>query len=197
MEFREVVRQRRMVRRYTHAPVADEVVERVLATARRAPSAGFAQGQHFVVVTDRARRHAIAQLADEHAHVAAGREPWLSHAPVHVVVCTDERAYHRRYRDADKRHAAQPATGWPVPYWFVDAGAALQLLLLAAVDEGLGAGLLGVHRLPGLSGLLGIPEGVHPVALVTLGYAPPDQPAGSASRGWRPWDEVVHRERWD
>ncbi|HEX2027522.1 MAG TPA: nitroreductase family protein [Nitriliruptorales bacterium] len=194
MEFREVVRRRRMVRSYRDRPVDRAVVERVVALARRAPSAGFAQGQRFVVVTDRRTREAVADLAGEDRYVARGFDPWLSRAPVHVAVCADERAYRARYQQADKRDTGGPH--WEVPYWLVDAGASLMLLLLAAVDEGLAAGLLGSHRMPGLAALLGIPPGVHPVGVVTLGHPAPDRRSGSLARGWQDLGEAVHWERW-
>lgn len=196
MEFRETVRARRMVRNYTGEPVPDDVVERVLDAARRAPSAGFSQGQHFVVVTDEGTRGAIAELADEQHYVDEGFDPWMSSAPVHVVVCAAESSYRRRYAEADKGATPPDEQDWPVPYWYVDAGAALMLLLLAVVDEGMAAGFFGTHRLPGLKQLLDIPDGVHPVGVVTIGHPAPDRRSGSLDRGWRDLDEVVHRGRW-
>ena len=195
MEFSEIVRRRRMVRNYLPDPVDPEVVERILATAQRAPSAGFSQGQSFVVVTEEHLRVAIAELAHEPEYVAAGFDPWLSRAPVHVVVCTSEAIYRARYAEPDKAGAAE-AQDWPVPYWHVDAGAALMLLLLAAVDEGLAAGFAGSHSLEGIKQLLSIPAEVEPIGLVTLGHPAPDRRSGSLDRGWRPLEEVVHRERW-
>lgn len=195
MEFFEVVRRRRMVRNYLPDPIEPAVVDRILDVARRAPSAGFSQGQSFVVVTDANRRAAIAELAHEAEYVAAGFDPWLSRAPVHIVVCTSEAVYRSRYAEPDKAGAGN-AQDWPVPYWHVDAGAALMLLLLAAVDEGLAAGFAGSHSLDGIKELLGIPEDVEPIGLVTLGHAAPDRRSGSLARGWKPTDEVVHREQW-
>jgi nitroreductase len=69
------------------------------------------------------------------------------------------------------------------------------LLLLGAVDEGLAAGFLAVPADP-LRALLGIPEDVDPVGLVTIGHPAPDRRSGSLARGRRPSDEVVHRGRW-
>ncbi len=195
MEFSEVVRRRRMVRNYRPDPVPDDTIDRILDAARRGPSAGFTQGQTFVVVTDPDRRAKIAALAGEEGYVAAGFDPWISRAPVHVVVCTSEEAYRRRYREPDKL-GPDGEIEWPVPYWWVDAGAALMLILLAAVDEGLAAGFLGVHALPRLRELLDIPEDWTPIGVVTLGYPAPDRRSGSLSRGRRRWDDVVHRERW-
>lgn len=195
MEFSEIVGRRRMVRNYLPDPVPDDVLDRILQRAQRAPSAGFSQGQSFVVVTDPELRAAIADLAHEAEYVAAGFDPWLSRAPVHIVVCTSEEVYRARYAEPDKAGAAD-AQDWPVPYWHVDAGAALMLLLLAAVDEGLGAGFAGSHSIEGIKDLLGIPPEVSPIGLVTLGYPAPDRQSGSLARGWKPLEEVVHRDRW-
>ncbi len=194
MEFSDAVRKRRMVRSYRDEPIDPVALERILERARRAPSAGFAQGQSFVVVTDPDRRREIARLAGEKDYVARDFDPWLSQAPVHVVLCVDEGAYEERYSSPDK--VATGGRSWPVPYGFVDCGASLMLLLLAAVDEGLSAGFFGVHRLDGIRALLHIPGTVIPVGLVTIGHAAPDRSSSSLRRGWKPLDQVVHRERW-
>lgn len=194
MELTEVIARRRMVRNTTDEPVDPAAVRRILDLARRAPSAGFSQGQRFVVVTEAATRRRIAELADEPAYVAKGFDPWLSRAPVHVVPCADERAYRARYAEPDKAGGG-PDT-WPVPYWHVDAGAALMLLLLAVVEEGLAAGFAGVHGLDGLADLLGIPAGVHPLGVVTIGHPAPDRRSGSLARGRRPLEDVVAEDRW-
>ncbi len=195
MDLQDAIARRRMVRSYTDEPVHPATVERILDTARRNPSAGFSQGQRFVVVTDADARRAIAELGGESAYVAKGFPAWMSTAPVHVVPCADERAYHERYHEPDKLDDGDEID-WPVPYWHVDTGAALMLLLLAVVDEGLGAGFFGVHRLAGLRDLLGIPDGVHPLGVVTIGHPAPEQRAGSSIRGWRDLDEVVCHGRW-
>lgn len=196
VELLDAVTQRRMVRNYRDEPVDPDVVRAIVDVARRAPSAGFSQGQRFVVLTDAADRRAIAELADEPAYVAQGFDPWLSVAPVHVIPCADERAYHRRYHEPDKLGPTGEEIDWPVPYWHVDAGAALMLLLLAAVDAGLAAGFAGVHRMAGLRDLLGIPEGVHPLGVVTLGHPAPDRRSGSLARGWNDLDDVLAEGRW-
>ena len=196
MEFSEALARRRMVRNYTGEPVDRAVLVRIVEAGRRAPSAGFAQGQAFVVVTEETDRKAIAELAGETSYVEAGFDPWISRAPAHIAVCASEAAYRRRYREADKLVDGREIE-WPVPYWWVDAGAALQNLLLAAVNEGLAAGFLGIHAVPGLRDLLGIPDEYTPIGVVTVGHAAPDRRSGSLKRGWRPGSEVIHWNRWD
>jgi nitroreductase len=196
MEFSDTVARRRMVRNYRPDPVADDAVERIVAAARRAPSAGFTQGQSLIVVRSEATRRAIARLADEDGYVAAGFDPWISRAPVHIVVCVSEQAYHDRYREPDKLSPDGEEIEWNVPYWWVDAGATMMLVLLAAVDEGLAAGFLGVHSLPGLRELLAIPPEVTPIGIVTVGHPAADRRSGSLKRGWKAREAVVHEERW-
>jgi FMN reductase [NAD(P)H] len=191
-----------MVRHYSGAPVDPEVVRRLVATVRRAPSGGYSQGQRLLVVTEEAGRAEIARILGDAGWTASDeREPWLESAPVHVLVGTREEDYHERYRKPDKLQDGEELD-WPVPYWFVDAGAALMLLLLAAIDEGLAAGVSGVPKdaAAALRSAFGIPEDVELVALVTIGEAAPD-PGWSAvtSRLTQPRrapDEVVRWERW-
>jgi nitroreductase len=197
MDFQDVIRKRRMVRNYTDEPVDAAAIERLIDATRRGPSAGFSQGQYLVVVTSAELRNAIAALSGEPDYVSAGFDPWISRAPVHFVICTSEADYHLRYQERDKIDAEGREIPWPIPYWWVDAGASMMLLLLATVDEGLAAGLLGVHSIPGLRTLLGIPDEVTPIGVVTVGHPAPDRRSGSLSRGWRAESDVVHREGWN
>jgi FMN reductase [NAD(P)H] len=196
VELTEVIHKRKMTRNYRDEPVDIETVRRIVALGRRGPSAGFTQGVYFVVITDSDTRREIARIADEDRYVASGLPPWVSTAAVHVVVCVSEADYHARYREPDKLNEDGTEIDWPIPYWWTDAGACLMLLLLAVVNEGLAAGFFGVHRLTGLNQLLGVPEDVTPIGVVTIGHAAKDQPSSSARRGWKPLDDVVRWERW-
>ena len=195
MEFRDVLRQRRMVRKYSDQPVEREAIERIVDAGRRAPSAGWTQGQSFVVVTDQAQRTEIARLCGEDHYVTGGFDPWISQAPVHIVVCVSESAYRKRYGESDKYDSPDiDEQDWPIPYWWVDAGAAMENILLATVDEGLAAGFLGSHAMPDIKSHLGIPDDVSPIGIITLGHPLPDRRSGSLKRGRRTDD--VHWERW-
>ena len=141
-----------MVRNYDpDKPVSRESLSRIAAAAQRAPSAGFSQGQRLVVVTDPERRRRIAELCDEPEYVAAGFDPWISRAPALFIPTVSEGIYHARYREPDKINPDGTETDWPVPYWFVDVGCTVMLILLAAVSEGLAAGFLGTHRMADLA----------------------------------------------
>jgi nitroreductase len=196
MEFRDVLAKRRMVRNYTEETVDPASLQRVAAAALRAPSAGNSQAIAVVVVTDPEIRTAIASLADEEEYMAAGFDPWISRAPAHVVISVSEAVYRDRYSEPDKLGPDGEVIEWPVPYWWVDAGAAMMCVLLAAVDEGLAAGFLGVHSVPELSALLGVPEDFHPIGVVTLGHPAPDRRSGSLDRPAKTAAEVVFTDRW-
>lgn len=196
MELRDAILTRRMRRRCSDRPLDPDLVDELLDLARRAPSAGWAQGQAFVVVHAAGLRAGLARAAGEDDHVQRGFEPWLSSAPVLVVPCADERAYRRRYDAPDKRGGPD---GWDVPYWWLDLGAAVQNLLLLATEAGLAAGFLGAHAVEGLGDLLRLPEGVHPAGVVTLGHPVAEEPPPTSSerRGRRDLRAVVHHDRWD
>jgi len=192
-----------MVRNYTEEPVPRDTLERIVDRGRRAPSGGFSQGARFVVVTDEETRRRIADLADEPGYVAGGFEPWISRAPVHVVVLMREDDYHDRYTQPDKlEQTGGEEIEWRVPWWWVDAGKAIMLLLLAAVDEGLGAGLFGVvgDRNDDVRDLLGAPEDLEVVGIVTIGHQAPEpneeRRKTRLREARRPLDDVVRWERW-
>ena len=196
MEFINVVRKRRMVRHFTTEPVAAEVLDRMLDLARRGPSAGYSQGQHFVVVTQPDLKRSIALLCGEERYIEAGFHPFISGAPVLIIPCTNEAAYHRRYQEPDKVGADGKEIDWPVPYWYMDMGCSVMILLLAAVDKGLAAGFAGVPDLDALRTLLGIPSEVTPMGVIPIGHRAPDKRSSSIKRGRRPKEEIIHRERW-
>lgn len=195
MDFTEVVRKRRMVRHFTDEPVAPEVVDRILELARHAPSAGFTQGQAYVVVTRADLRREIARLAGEEEYVTGGFHAFVSEAPVLVIPCTSEAAYHRRYQEPDKVREDGTEIAWPVPFWHMDVGCSIMTLLLAVVNEGLAAGYVGLELAP-LRALLGIPEEWTPMGAIPIGHPAPDVPSPSLKRGRTPDEFYIHRETW-
>ncbi|WP_448074001.1 nitroreductase family protein [Georgenia yuyongxinii] len=202
MEFQEVVRRRRMVRRYSPEPVDPAAVDRLLRNAVRAPSAGFSQGWGFLVL-DRPDDVARFWATTTPPARAARPDAWLRGmrtAPVVIVPCSSKAAYLDRYAEPDKGWADRDEARWPVPYWHVDAGMAALLILQTAVDEGLGACFFGIPAagVPPLLAAFGIPGDHTPVGAITVGHpAPSARSRGSAAtRRRRAAEEVVHRGRW-
>ena len=200
MEFAEVVRRRRMVRNYTEEPVDPTIVDRALANAVRAPSAGFSQGWGFLVLDtpDDVRRY-WAATADDIDHP----DEWLSgmmRAPVVIVPCSSKAAYLGRYAEPDKGWTDRDEARWPVPFWHMDAAMASLLILQTAVDEGLGACFFGIppDKVPAARAEFAIPDAFDPVGTITLGHSATTPGAkGSPSRRRRKdLDEVVHHGSW-
>jgi nitroreductase len=195
MEFADVVRARRMVRTYQpDRPVPPAVLRRALEHALRAPSAGFSQGWDFLVLTGAADRELFWKLSTD---PATPPDRWLAGmrtAPALVLCLADPDRYRRRYDEPDKRPAEQ---SWPVPYWDVDTGMAALLILLTAVDEGLGGCFFGLPARcwPAVLERFGVPPDRRVAGVVSLGYPAPDRRSPSLRRGRRPLSEVVHAGR--
>lgn len=189
-----------MVRAYEPKPIPRETLESIVKTVRHAPSAGFSQGQRLLVVTDPDRRKAVADEVGERFYVEQGFDPWISGAAALIVVCTREDDYHDRYRQPDKVTEDGDEIEWPVPYWYVDAGAAAMLILLAAIDEGLGAGVFGVpaENINRVREILRVPHDVAIVEVITLGFpARDDASERLSSRGTRPRRPLDELVRWE
>lgn len=202
MELSEAVRRRRMVRAFRPEPVDPAVLDRVVDGARRAPSAGNTQAVRFLVLDT---PEAVAGYWD--LTLPAPRRdgfawPGLLAAPALVVVLVDPAAYPARYAEPDKAASGlgEGLEAWPVPYWWVDGGAAAQTLLLGLVDAGLGGCLFGLfaHEAAVLAAHR-VPAGWRAVATVAVGHPAEggDRPGRSAGRPRPPRDAVVRRGRWD
>ena len=196
MELKDAVLKRRMVRNFANKPVSPEIIERIVDLTRHAPSAGFTQGQSFIVVTQPEMRKAIADTCQEAEYVKGGFDPFISKAPVLLIPCTSELAYHRRYQEADKVNDDGTEIVWPVPYWFMDIGCAVMIALLAAFDEGLVTAFVGSKDLDTLRSLLKMPAEVTPVGVIAVGYRATDVPSPSLKRGRKSDQEYVHYEAW-
>lgn len=186
-----------MTRRFERRPLDMDEVVAICDLARRAPSAGFSQGSHLVILDgdDVARFWEVTGAGDWFARV----QPGVLDAPVIIVALADPFAYTQRYSQADKAgHGLEATRGWPVPFWSTDTAMVLQNLLLLAEDRRLGALLFGVfHQRDELLEALGAPEHFEIVAAVAVGHRhPEDVVSGTASRRTRrDRDDVVHRGR--
>ncbi|HXF55983.1 MAG TPA: nitroreductase family protein [Actinomycetota bacterium] len=196
MEFREVLRRRRMWRTFREDPVDPAVLDRVLWAGLRAPSAGFTQGYAFLVLEGREQTERFWRAVGEGPGAPS---EGTRRAPVLVVPFASKRAYLDRYAEPDKGWMDRDESRWPVPYWLVDTAFASMLVLLAAVDEGLGALFFGLYppAVPALRAAFGVPEEWTPIGAIALGHRAPDPVVGSArTRPRKPVHEMVHRGRW-
>ncbi|HEX6392472.1 MAG TPA: nitroreductase family protein [Acidimicrobiales bacterium] len=199
MELAEVLSRRRMCRNFTGDPVPSDVVDRLLDRASRAPSAGHTQGWSFLVLDGREQVDGFWRADADPVWLENPTLPGVLRAPVIVVPLCSVRAYLDRYSEPDKiEHGMTTEDAWPAPFWVVDVSFATMILLLGAVEEGLGALFFGLRGdRARLRDAFGIPAGWDPIGAVALGWpAPEGGPVGSAVRGRRPVSEVVHRGRW-
>ncbi len=195
MEFADVVMRRRAVRRFEEAGVDRAALDRIARLAQRAPSAGFSQGQRLVVVTEPEGRRAVARICGEEFYEAEFG-PWISECAAQFIPLVSEAIYHRRYQETDKTDEHGAEIDWPIPYWFVDVGATMQNIWLAAVDEGLGCGFVGTDDPAELNRFLGIPPEFVAIGVMPVGRPLPDVRSPSLKRGWVPYEQFAHWERW-
>jgi len=144
-ELRDIIQRRHMVRDFAARHVPDALIVELVDLARRAPSAGNTQAVKFVLLNE-------PTLVDRYWNTTMNAEKrsdfrWqgLLKAPALILLTTEPEAYLRRYSEPDKRRTGRGSGvgRWPVPYWWVDAGAVAQNLLLLCSEAGLGACLFG------------------------------------------------------
>ena len=170
MEFTDLIRERYSVRAYQTREVSDDVLQRVLDAFVLAPTAANRQPFGLVVIRTAGREQELRRIY--------GNDWFASQPPYVAGVCTTPEAAWTR-RDGKN-------------YSDVDATIAFDHLILAAANEGLGTCWIGAFDPDAARDVLGLPEGVEPVAFTPLGY-PADSPRPKRRKGL---DQLVHRERW-
>ena len=199
MEFRDAVRRRRMVRRYADRPLPDGLADELAAAALRAPSAGFTQGVSLLLLESPAERDRFWTAVGPEGPASAWARS-LRTAPALILLWTNQTSYLDRYAEPDKGWTDRDPARWSAPYWWVDAGMAGMLTLLAAVDQGLGAGFFGIpaDRIEAVRAAFGVPPEESSVGVISVGYPHPnEQPSGSPTRrGRKPVSSLVHKGNW-
>jgi nitroreductase len=199
MEFRDAVGHRRMVRRFDQRPVPRETIDRIVDIGRRGPSAGFSQGLELLVLDT---PETIATFWETTRDPEFGWEgDTVTHGPtVLILPLPDPHRYLDRYAQPDKIDLGMDVeSNWPVRFWEIDAAMAAMLILLAAVDEGLGGWFFGItHGERELLDHFDVPDDLRPIGIIGLGYRSEDEePSGSwMRRRRRPLEEQIHRNGW-
>jgi len=201
MEFDQLVRRRRMIRKFEQTPIPDNVLRRVLEMARHAPSGGFSQGFDFVVLEKPADLDWFYRTTDDPTDPDPfpGRQPDV--APTSIILpITNKRMYLDRYAQPDKiQFGMDKEENWPIPSWTVDTSMAIMLILLAAVEEGLGAWYFFISRgEDDVMRELGIPSSCQLLGVIALGYPSPEDKARGAvfAKRRRPFEDMFHFSRW-
>jgi nitroreductase len=191
MDFQDVIRRRRMVRAFTAEPVTKESLDRILGNAVRGPSAGFSQGQAFLVLTATDDRELFWSVAG--AAVAESAQT----APVVIVPMSCKRVYLDRYAAPDKGWTDRDEARWPVPFWHIDTGMAALLILQTVVDEGLGAVYFGIvpEAVQPFRDAFGVPGDQAPIGAIAIGHDAEPVKRDLRSRR-RSSGDVVRYGRW-
>jgi nitroreductase len=201
VDFREILKHRKSVRAFEQRPVPAEALDRILASVRYAPSAGFTQGNEYLVLDDPAAVAAFWTITDDPQEPLTDEQRAVL-PPVLILPLANKKAYLDRYSQPDKiAYGMDQAERWPAPYWVIDAGMASMLMLLAAIDEGLAGYFFGIFT--GEKELLarfGVPEAFKPIGVIALGYpaaTDPNAPKSSAFKlRRRPTEALLHRNGW-
>lgn len=169
MDVIDVIQKRRSVRSYMDKPVERDKIQRLLEAARLAPSAGNRQEWRFVVVTDKKRRAALAE--------AANNQEFVAQASVVIAACAEHDGHVMRCGQA---------------CYPIDVAIAVDHMTLQATAEGLGTCWIGAFYEDQVKQILDIPEEIRVVELLTVGYA-----AGTpGSRSRLPLQRIVHWDAW-
>lgn len=191
------IRSRRMVRTFTDDDVDVAVLDELLDLARRAPSAGNTQPWELLVLAgEDIEQYWETTLGERRTTF---RWQGLFRAPVLVLPYVRPDSYAERYAEPDKAGTGlgDSPEAWAVPYWWVDAGAMVQNLLLAVTAARLGACFFGqfAHE-AALRERFGVPDDRRAVGTIAIGHPAPGQPGRSADRPRPSLGDVVHRGRW-
>ena len=199
MEFDDVIRQRRSVRRFSEQRPDPAVVDHVIDQARRAPTAGFSQGVDFLVLDDPAALAEFWALVEDPAYPSEDEER-ATLPPLLVLVWSDPMRYVERYSAPDKiEFGIDQEEAWPVKFWDIDAGMAAMQLQLAAVNQGIDTWFFGVSYGEDASREhFDVPADRKQVGVVALGYRDEgEQPPSSFSKSRRrPLEDQLHRNGW-
>ena len=168
----EVINARRSIRSYRGDPIPEAKVLQVLEAATKAPSAGNVQPFKIVLVQEAAGRSELAK--------AAWDQNFIAEAPVAIVFLVDLNEASGRYGSRGREL-----------YSLLDVGAAIENLMLAAQDNGLGTCWVGAFKEEEVARALNIPSDLRPVSIVSLGYAS-RQPK---ERVKKPLEQLLVRER--
>lgn len=186
-----MVRRRHMVRRFRPEAVSQESLDRLLHNATRGPSAGFSQGQAFLVLRERQELDRFWDVASEAV------DEGVRTAPLVIVPLSCKRIYLDRYARDDKGWTDRDEARWPVPFWHIDTGMAALLILQTAVDEGLGALYFGI--VPGavdpFRRAFGVPEDHEPIGAIAIGHSAESEKRDLSARR-RPAHDVIHFGSW-
>ena len=168
--LQNLLANRKIVRNYIETTKEFPELQKVIDYAIKIPTAGFSRGIEFLHISKKENINKLAKLANEESYVQKGFNKWISNSLSIYLILINEKAYHDRYSEKDKKNSTQ-SYEWIVPYWYVDAGAAMMNCMLLIEEIGLKSGFLGSHNMKSteIKSLMKIPESYQLLGFVTAG----------------------------
>ena len=168
--LKELLLNRRVVRNYLETNEEFPNLSDIPKLTIKIPTAGFSRGIEIVSVENKENIKKLAIYANEESYLKKGYGKWLSNSKAIFLILINEQAYHERYKELDKQNQTS-SSNWSVPYWYVDAGAAMMNCMLLVEETGLKSGFLGSHnmQIQKIKSLLVIPEDIEILGFVTAG----------------------------
>ena len=168
--LQNLLANRKIVRNYIETTKEYSELQKVIDYAIKIPTAGFSRGIEFLHISKKENINKLAKLANEESYVQKGFNKWISNSLSIYLILINEKAYHDRYSEKDKKNSTQ-SYEWIVPYWYVDAGAAMMNCMLLIEEIGLKSGFLGSHNMKSseIKSLMKIPESYQLLGFVTAG----------------------------
>ena len=165
-----LLKKRKIVRNYIQTNKKYPNLKKVADYAIKIPTAGFARGIEIINVSSKENIEKLAKLSNEESYVEKGFDKWISNSLSIFVILVNESAYHERYTEMDKESATN-SSNWDIPYWYVDAGAAMMNCMLLIEEMNLKSGFMGSHnmKIDGIKSLLQIEESYKILGFVTAG----------------------------
>ena len=168
--LKELLLNRRVVRNYLETNEEFPNLSDIPKLTIKIPTAGFSRGIEIISVENKKNIKKLAIYANEESYLKKGYGKWLSNSKAIFLILINEQAYHERYKELDKQNQTS-SSNWSVPYWYVDAGAAMMNCMLLVEETGLKSGFLGSHnmQIQKIKSLLLIPEDIEILGFVTAG----------------------------
>ena len=165
-----LLNNRKVVRSYQKAKVDKNSLEKIAKNSIKIPTAGFSRGIEILNTFDVEKIKIVSEIFNENSFKKDNQSPWISNSLALFFLMLNEDEYHKRYSSSDKKNAVN-SKEWDVPYWYVDAGAALMNCLLLIEEQGFASGFMGLHNIDRkkVHDLFKIPNDYQIVGMITAG----------------------------
>ena len=141
-----LLNNRKVVRNYKKTSLEDTNLKNISKFSIKIPTAGFSRGIEILNTFDVKKIKNVSRIFNEDNFIKDGRSPWISNSLALFFILLNEEAYHQRYSKNDKTYAVN-SKDWDVPYWYVDAGAAMMNCILLIEEKELSSGFMGLHNI--------------------------------------------------